>query len=139
MLQPPQVFSVRSFEPLFPPTGTLGCMVCLTPQMFLPVDPNTNVDRPLRQLPPCLPWSSSHHLAVRPLHPGCPSPPLLPVWMNVSSLTPWWLNFHTVRFSGSSGYFLFLNLLSLFWLCKEANCTYVCLHLGRNSQSRFYF
>ena len=26
--------------------------------------------------------------------------------MNVSSLTPWLLDFHTVRFSGSSGYFL---------------------------------
>ena len=28
-------------------------------------------------------WSSSCHLAARPLHPSCPSPPLLPVWMNV--------------------------------------------------------
>ena len=24
-----------------------------------------------------------------PLHPGCPSPPLLPVWMNVYFLSPW--------------------------------------------------
>ena len=46
--------------------------------------------------------------------------PLLPVWMNVSSLIPWSLDFHTVQFSGSSAYFLFLNLLlSFFWLCKE--------------------
>ena len=37
------------------------------------------------------------------------SPPLLPVWMNVSSLSPWMLDFHTVQFSGSSGWFLFLN------------------------------
>ena len=44
----------------------------------------------------------------------------LPVWMNVSSLTPWLSDFHTVWFSGSSSYFLFLNwLLSFFWLCKE--------------------
>ena len=41
--------------------------------------------------------------------PGCPSPPLLPVWMNVSSLTPWLSDFHTVRFSVNSGCFLFLN------------------------------
>ena len=33
--------------------------------------------------------SASHHLAVRPLHPSCPSLPFLPVWMNVSSLTSW--------------------------------------------------
>ena len=34
------------------------------------------------------PRSSSCHLAVCPLHPSCPSPPLLPGWRNVSSLTP---------------------------------------------------
>ena len=40
--------------------------------------------------------------------PGCPSPPLLPVWMNVSSLIPWLSDFQ-VWFSVSSGCFLFLN------------------------------
>ena len=55
--------------------------------------------------------------AVCPLQPGCSSLPLLPVWMNVSSLIPLLLDFHTVQFSGSSGYILFLNLLlSFFWL-----------------------
>ena len=38
------------------------------------------------------------HLAAYSLHPGCLSPHLLPVWMNVFSLTPWLLDFHTVRF-----------------------------------------
>ena len=52
--------------------------------------------------------SSSRHLAVISLHLRCPSPPLLPVRMNVS-LTPWLLDFHTVQFSGSAGCFLFLN------------------------------
>ena len=47
---------------------------------------------------------------------GCPSLPLLLVWMNVSSLTPWLSDFHTAQFSLSSGCFLFLNLLSFFWL-----------------------
>ena len=37
--------------------------------------------------------------------PGCLSLSLLPVWMNVSSLTPWLSDFHTVRFSVSSGCF----------------------------------
>ena len=73
------------------------------------------------QLPPC--WESSP--------PGCPSPPLLPVWINVSSLTSWLLDFHTFRFFGSSGCFLFLNLLlSFFWLWVEPQCVYLHLHLG---------
>ena len=60
-------------------------------------------------------------LAMNPLCPGCLSPPLLPVCMNVFSLTPWLLDFHTIQFYGSSGYFLFLNLLlSFFWLFEEA-------------------
>ena len=75
------------------------------------------------QPPPCRESSLS----------SCPSPPFLPVWMNVSSLTPWLSHFHTIQFSGSSGCFLFLNLLSFFWLCKEAKHIYLCLHLGQNS------
>ena len=69
-----------------------------------------------------LTWSAKHsHLALSPLYPSCLSPPLLPVWMNGSSLTPWLSDFHTVLFSGSSGCFLFLNLLSSFFcLWKEA-------------------
>ena len=74
------------------------------------------------QLPPCC--SSSL--------PSCPSLPLPPVWMNVSSLTLWLSDFHRVWFSVSSG-FLFLNLLSFFWLCEEAQCVYLCLHLGQKS------
>ena len=31
-------------------------------------------------------------------HPSCPSLPLLPVWMNVSSLTPWLSDFHSLIF-----------------------------------------
>ena len=77
-------------------------------------------------------WSSSRCLAACPLHPGCPSPPLLLVWMNVSSLTLWLSGFHTVQFSGSSGSFLFLNLLlSFFSLCEEAQCVYLCFHIGQ--------
>ena len=32
------------------------------------------------------------------------------------------VGFHTIRFSGSSGYFLFLNLLFFFRLCEEVMC-----------------
>ena len=62
--------------------------------------------------------------------PSCPSLPLLLVWMNVSSLTPWLSDFHTVRFSASSCFLLLNLLLSLFWLCEEAQCVYLCLHFG---------
>ena len=73
-------------------------------------------------------------LAARPLFPALP---LLPVWMNVS-LTPWLLDFHEVWISGSSGCFLFLNLLlSFFWLCKEVKHFYLCLHPGQNSWATF--
>ena len=74
---------------------------------LLPRRPATAWPAPLLNLPPC--WFASRHLATSPLRPGCPSPPLLLVWMNVSSSSPWLSDFHTVRFSVSSGCFLFLN------------------------------
>ena len=70
-------------------------------------------------LPSCSCWSTSHRLAASLLCPSCLSPPFLPVWMNISSLTPWLSDFQTVGFSGSSYCFLFLNLLSFFWFCEE--------------------
>ena len=77
-------------------------------------------------------WSASHCLTLPILQ--LPLSALLSVWMNVSSSTPWLSDFHTVQFSGSSGCFLFLNLLlSFFWLCKEAKCIYLRLHLGLKS------
>ena len=98
------VFNQR-FEALFPRTGTLGCVVCLTPQLFLPVYLHTNVG------PPVLPATAL---------PGLPATTLLQVlsaqlpvsvpptvWMNVSSLTLWLSDFHIVQFSVSSGCFLF--------------------------------
>ena len=58
---------------------------------------------------PTLRQSRSRHSNASPLCPGCPSPPLLLVWPNVCSLSPWLLDFHTVGFSVSSGWFSFLN------------------------------
>ena len=118
---PTGVFSQR-FEALFSQARTLGCSVCLAPQLFLQIYPHTNVG------PPSPPAAASPQV----LSAHCPSLPLLPVWMNISSLTPWLLDFHTVQFSGSSGYFLFLILL-IFWLFKETKCVYLCLHLGWKS------
>ena len=61
----------------------------------------------------------------------------LPVWMNVSSLTPWLLDSIQFLFSG---YFLFLNLLlSFFWLYKEAKHIYLWLHLGWKYKYNFSY
>ena len=85
-------------------------------------------------------WSPSAASPACPLHPGCQSLPLLLVRMNVSSLTLWLSDFHTVRFSGSSGYSLFLGwLLSLSSLCEEAQCIYLCLQLGQKCQYFFMY
>ena len=149
-----------SLKALFPRAGALGCVVCLIPrcssglsmrecgatgsatrhtacpllrhsesgplslsvckcmaagsargQTACPVPPT------LRQSPSPV-QSRSCHGNVSPLCPGCLSPPLLPVWMKV--------------------YFFYLLGVGLlcrlvfcqFWLCEDAQCVYICLHLG---------
>ena len=109
------VFNQR-FEALFPHAEALGCMVCSAPLPFLPVYLSTNMG--LRGLLAAA-WPAPFHPPPRWVFqllpccasslPGFSSPPLLLVWMNVSSLSPWLSDFHTVQFSVSSGYFLFLN------------------------------
>ena len=122
LLQPPQIFTNRGFEAFFSYAGTLGCRDCLAPHLFLPVYLHANVRIPSLPATTSPAGSSSRHPTRCPLCPSCPSPHLLPVWMNVSSITPWVSGFHTLQFSGSSGYFLVLNLLSFFWFWK-------CIHL----------
>ena len=77
---PTGVFSQR-FESLFPCAGTLGCTVCLAPQLFLPVYLCANVG-PWGLLAAA--WPALFHnqppLWVRQLLPCCKSPlPQLPV------------------------------------------------------------
>ena len=83
----------RGFEAFFSHTGALGCSVCLALQLFLLVYPQANVGLPAATSPA---QSSSRLLTACPFHPGCPSLPLLSIWMNVSSVSPWLLDFHTV-------------------------------------------
>ena len=87
-------------EPWVARSVTRSTSCCLASQLQL-CPPRSTVHH--------LAGSASHHLTTSPLQPGCPSPPLLPVWVSVSSLSPWSSDFHTVRFSVSSGCFLFLN------------------------------
>ena len=143
---PHRCFQLEVLRLYFSCAGTLGCSVCLTPQLFLLVYLHANVGPPSPQPATSLglPASAMPAPVLQLLPccesspPGCPSPPLLLVWMNVSSLTPWLSDFHTVLFSISSGCFLFLNmLLSFFWLCWEAQCVYLRLHLGQKSDLLF--
>ena len=135
---PTGVFSQR-FEALFPRAGALGRAVCLAPQLFLLVHLCTNVGpqdlpaaawpAPFHNPPPC--WV--HQLS--PCHES--SPPRLPVSVPPTGLDecfffislvvglpynsifcPFWL-------------FYVFKLLSFFWLCEEAQCVSLCLHLGQ--------
>ena len=110
---PTGIFNQR-FEALFPGAGALGWVVCLAPPPFLPVYLCANVGPqglPVTTLWGLLAaaWPTPFHnppphcvLQPPPCHKfsppstRCPSPPLLPVWMNVSSLSPWLSDFHTV-------------------------------------------
>ena len=82
------------FDALFPCAGAWGCTVCRPVHQLLPRWPAaalpTWLHNPpphwVRQLPPC------HESSP----PRCWSLPLLPVRMNVSSLSPWLSVFHTV-------------------------------------------
>ena len=78
--------------------------------------------------------SASLHLAGSPLHPGCASLPLLPVWINVSSLSPWLSDFHVVRFSVSSGCFFFLNCCCPSFGCarRHSVSTYASILVSNN-------
>ena len=90
----PTVVFNQWFEALFPHARTLGCVVRHPVHQLLLRQPaaalSTQLHNPpphwVRQSPPC------HTSSL----PGCLSPPLLPVWMNVSSLSLWLLDFHTV-------------------------------------------
>ena len=95
------------FEALFPHSGTLGCAVCHPVHQLLPHRPAAALPTLLHNPPPR--WVRQPPPCCESSPPGCLSPPLLQVWMNVSSLSPWLSDFHIVQFSVSSGGFLFLN------------------------------
>ena len=71
--------------------------------------------------------STSRYLAGSPLCPAYPCPLLLMVWMNVSSLTHWLSDFHTARFSGSSGWFFVFKFVVGFLLVVQGGTVYLSM------------
>ena len=73
--QSPHVFSVRGYEALFHHTGTLGCTVCLGPQLFLLVYVHTNVglSTPPAAASPCPPTTIFPRVLSALAAPPCPS------------------------------------------------------------------
>ena len=93
---PTSIFNQR-FEALFPCAGALCWSVCFTPHRLsslsvrergAPGSASGQTACPVRPTP-TLRQSRSCHSNASPLRPGCPSPSLLPVWMNVYFLFPW--------------------------------------------------
>ena len=117
------------FEALFPCAGTLGCMAC-------------HLACQLQLYPPCstichLAGSASRRLAVSPLHPAAH---LHPSDRSGRMFLLYLLGCQTsIEFDFLSVLvvFVFKLLLSFFWLCKEAQCVYLHLHLGWKSQGTF--
>ena len=91
---PRGVFNQR-FEALFPQAGALGYAVCLAPRSLSGLSvcecgaAGSASGQTACAVRPTLHQSWSHHGHASPLRPGCPSPPLLPVWMYVSFLSTW--------------------------------------------------
>ena len=85
---PTGVFSQR-FEALFRCAGALVPALCpclSVRECWAAGSVSGQTAGPVR---PTLRQSRSHHSNRSPLRPGCPSPTLLPVWMNVYFLSTW--------------------------------------------------
>ena len=74
--------------------STSHCQPLCPPAAALSASWSLSHSTPLHNLPPHCVQQSLPCCKSSP--PGYPSPPLLLVWMNVSSLAPWLSNFHTV-------------------------------------------
>ena len=120
--QPPPVFSIRGLRLYFPSLEPWVAWSASLPSCSSWFICTRMWGHLVHQPPPCCESSLA----------GCPSPPLLPVWMNVSSLSPWLSDFHTVRFSVSSGCFLFLNCCCPSFGCAMRHCvsTYTSIWAG---------
>ena len=114
---PTGVFSQR-FEASFPGAGALGCTSCSlahrAPQSTTSLGPPAAT----------LPWVLSPRRLPVSAPPTCLDECFFFIFLVVglpcsSIFCQFWL------------VFVFKLLLSFFWLCEEAQCVYLCLHLGQ--------
>ena len=123
---PTDVFS-QLFEALFPRSGALGCTAvsgftscCLAGQLQ-PCPPRSTIHR--------LTGSASRCLATSPFHPAARlRPSYRSGWMCLLYLLGCWTSMQ-FDFLSFLVVFVFKLLLSFFWLCEEAQCVYLHLHL----------
>ena len=146
-LQPPQVFSMNGLRLYFPVLGSWVAQSISLPSFSSWFICTQIWDLLVHQPPPCLPWSTSCSVAhlvlccclvTPPLYPCSWSLPLLPVWTNVSSLFPWLSDFHAVRFSVSSGCFLFLNCPSFGCARRHTMSTYASILAGSPEIKQYF-
>ncbi|KAF6084387.1 hypothetical protein HJG60_008649 [Phyllostomus discolor] len=129
------------FEASFLCAEALGCVVCLNPQRFLPVYLWANVGPPA---PPVTISPGGQRCLARP------SPPATVVLRPLSSQLPnsapptgldecFFFNSlavglpYSLIFCRFWLFFVSKLLLSFFWLCEEAQCVYLRLHLSWKS------
>ena len=146
---PRGIFNQR-FEALFPHTGALGCVVCFTPRRLSGLsvwECGTAVSASGWTACPLRPGSLCPARLRESSPPGCPSPLLLLVWMNVYFLFPWcWtsspFNFLSVLIvrggavclpmlpSWFSPFYLFAPFLGNLWQgsLHIFTCGNVCMH-----------
>ena len=127
--QPPQVFSISGLRLYFSTlelwvvqSVTRSTSCCLTGQLQLghPAPQSaTSLGPPAAALP---------HLLSAPLPVSTPPPSLDECFFFISFVVG--LPYSSI-FCQFWLFFVFKLLLSLFWLCEEAQCVYLCLHLGR--------
>ena len=117
------VFTQR-FEALFPSAGALGCAVCCRVCQLLPRRPAALVLQP----PRCR-ESSPPGCSLRPSYGSV----LMRLFYLLGCRTSIQFDFMAVWL-----FFVFKLLLSFFWLCEEAQCVYLCLHLGRKKVGDYF-
>ncbi|KAF6104119.1 hypothetical protein HJG60_011166 [Phyllostomus discolor] len=147
---PTGVFN-QMFEALFPSAGILGCVVCLVPQLFLPVYLHVNVGPPSPQaaalLASCCLARPAPQSTASLGPPATALPRVLSAQLPIS--TPptsvdecFFFNSLVVGLPYSSIFcqfwlFFVFKLLLSFYLCEEAQCVYLHLHLGQESGYTF--
>ena len=94
--QPPQVFSISGLRLYFPALEPWVAQSVSLPNCSSRFICTRMWDLLLHNLPPH--WVHQPPPCHKSSPLGCPSPPLLQVWINVSSLTSWLSDFHTVDF-----------------------------------------